>query len=543
GWVAMDGLFLDEKRRAEERRRGIWPDKVIIDYFDRWVREKPDAPAVIAHRADTGGLTAFTYAELDREVTKIAAGLKALGVGHGDIVAYQLPNWWQFLALVLACTRVGAVNNPLMPIFRHRELAFMVAHCEAKVLIAPTVFRSFDHGALARQLRHEVDTLEHVLLIGGEGEESFEARCLAEPAPGDGRDCLTGPDDPTQLLFTSGTTGEPKGVVHTSNTLIGPTLTFIERMRLGETDVVFMPSPLGHQVGYEYGILVSLLIGAPLILQDVWDPETARDLMVEHGVTYTFAATPFLADLAHLPGIEQADLSGFRLFVTSGAPIPPPIVAAAQNKLKSTVVGGWGMTECGILTCTELSGYKVLESDGHPLPGQEIRVVDENRQPLPPGVEGTFEFRGAALFIGYIKRPELYDVDAEGWFDTGDLARIDAEGYVRITGRKKDIIIRGGENIPVVEVENAIYKLETVLDAAVVAMPDPRLGERACCFVHLVDGASLDLDGLKRHLAAQQLAKAYWPERLEIVEEMPRTATGKIQKFLLRERAKAFADR
>jgi len=379
-----------------------------------------------------------------------------------------------------------------------------------------------------------------VLLIGGEGELSFEERCLAASPPSPVSVTQAKPNDPTQLLFTSGTTGEPKGVVHTSNTLLGTTLTFIERMRLGDSDVVFMPSPLAHQAGYEYGALVALLIGVPLVLQDIWDAETARDLIAAHGVTYTFAATPFLADLAHLTGIEEAGLDAFRLFVTSGAPIPPPVVAAAQEKLKVTVVCGWGMTECGILTTTELSGYKVLESDGHALPGEEVRIVDQNRKEVPRGAEGTFEFRGAALFAGYLKRPDLYNVDADGWFDTGDLARMDEEGYVRITGRKKDIIIRGGENIPVVEVENAIYKLADVLDAAVVAMPDPRLGERACCFVHLVDGASLDLEGLRRHLAGQGLAKSYWPERLEIIDGMPRTATGKIQKFLLRERAKAF---
>jgi cyclohexanecarboxylate-CoA ligase len=536
----MYGLILDEKRRAEERRRGVWPGRVICDYFDRWVAERPDAMAAIARRCEDGRLTTLSYAELDEQVRRIAAGLSALGVGHGDVVAYQLPNWWQFPALILACTRIGAVNNPLMPIYRRRELKFMLAHSEAKVLIAPTMFRSFDHGALALELHKEVPTLEHVLLIGGKGEHSFEERCLSGDAPDPAPATLTGPDDPTQLLFTSGTTGEPKGVIHTSNTLIGSTLTFIERMRLGDKDVVFMPSPLAHQAGYEYGGLVALLIGAPLVLQDIWDAETARDLIAAHGVTYTFAATPFLADLAHLPGIEETSLDAFRLFVTSGAPIPPAVVAAAQEKLKVTVVSGWGMTECGILTTTELSGYKVLESDGHPLPGEEVRIVDRNRREVPRGVEGTFEFRGPALFVGYLKRPDLYDVDADGWFDTGDLARMDEEGYVRITGRKKDIIIRGGENIPVVEVENAIYRLKDVLDAAVVAMPDPRLGERACCFVHLVDGAVLDLDGLRRHLASEGLAKSYWPERLELIDEMPRTATGKIQKFLLREQAKTF---
>ena len=536
----MEGVFLDAQRLALEKTRGIWPDRVLTDYLDRWVAEKPEATAVVASRDDDEGVTRLTWRELAQAAAAIARGLLARGVARGDVVSFQLPNWWEFAAIHLACVRIGAVSNPLMPIFRHRELSFMIEHAESKVLIAPTRFRGFDHGRLALDLKRQLPALEHVFLVGGEGEHSFENALLAgmRDAPVQPGAALV-PNDIVQLLYTSGTTGEPKGAMHTSNTLIGPTLTFAERMHLGADDVVFMPSPLAHQIGFEYGMLVSVLVGAPLVLMDVWNPARAVGLMEQHRATYMFAATPFLADLASYPGIESRALGDFRLFVTSGAPIPPVLVRAAQEKLRASIVAGWGMTECGILTTTNLSGHKVLESDGFPLPAEEVRIVDEKGEETLREQEGTLKIRGSALFVGYLKRPQLYDVDADGWFDTGDIARMDLEGYIRICGRKKDIIIRGGENIPVVQIESALYKMPQVSEVAIVAMPDTRLGERACAFVALRPGERLTLKDVKTFLTDEGIAKQFWPERLEIVEQMPRTPTGKIQKFVLREMAKA----
>lgn len=524
-----------------ERSRGVWADRVLTDYFDRWVADRPDDTAVISFRDEGATTTRLTWRELAQAVAAIARGLAACGVAKGDVVSFQLPNWWEFAAVHLACVRIGAVSNPLMPIFRHRELSFMVAHAESKVFIAPTVFRGFDHGALALALKRELPALKHVFLIGGQGEHSFEDTLLAgmraaKPEPG----AQLGPNDIVQLLYTSGTTGESKGAMHTSNTLIGPTLTFAQRMQLGSDDVVFMPSPLAHQIGFEYGLLVSVLLGAPLLLMDVWSAERAVELMEEHRATYMFAATPFMADLVSFPKIETRALDAFRLFITSGAPIPPVLVRAAQEKLGAQIVAGWGMTECGILTTTNLGGHKVHESDGYPLPVEEVRIVDEQGNEALREQEGTLKIRGPALFVGYLKRPNLYDVDADGWFDTGDIARMDLEGYIRICGRKKDIIIRGGENIPVVQIESALYKMPRVAEVAIVAMPDARLGERACAFMVVGPGpgARITMKDVRTFLADEGVAKQFWPERLEILDQMPRTPTGKIQKFVLRELAK-----
>jgi len=542
GEQEVEGVFLDERRLAKEKANGIWPDRVVTDYFDRWVAEKPDATAVIAFREQDATTTRYTWRELARAAAAIARSLSALGVAKGDVVSFQLPNWWQFVAIHLACVRIGAVSNPLMPIYRHRELSFMVAHAESKVLIAPARFRGFDHGALALALKRELPTLRHVFLVGGEGECSFEDSLLAGTQGGTIEPrAKCGPNDIVQLLYTSGTTGEPKGAMHTSNTLIGTTLTFAGRMQLGAADVIFMPSPLAHQIGFEYGLLVSALLGAPLLLMDVWNPARAVELMETHGATYMFAATPFLADLAGFPNVEARALDAFRLFVASGAPIPPVLVRLAQERLRANIVAGWGMTECGIVTTTSLSGHKVHESDGFPLPGEEVRIVDEQGTEVLRQQEGTLKVRGAALFVGYLKRPHLYDVDAEGWFDTGDIARMDLEGYIRICGRKKDIIIRGGENIPVVQVESATYKMPQVAEVAIVAMPDLRLGERACAFVVLRPGARLTMKDMRAFLEDEGIAKQFWPERIEILDQMPRTPTGKIQKFALREIAKGYS--
>jgi len=539
----MDSIMLDSSRLALEKERGIWADRVITEYFDRWIAEKPDATAVISFREEDASTTRLTWRQLAHRVAAIARGLAACGVVKGDIVSFQLPNSWQFVAVHLACVRLGAISNPLMPIFRERELSFMVKHAESKVFIVPSRFRGFDHGALALALQRNLPTLKHVFIIGGEGEHSFEERLLAgaEGAPIDSGTQL-GPNDVMQLLFTSGTTGESKGVLHTSNTLIGTILQFIKRMELTEREeVVFMPSPLAHQAGFAYGLTLSTIIGAPLVLLDIWNTASAVDLMEQHRATFTFAATPFLADLANFPGIENRSLEAFRLFVTSGAPIPPVLVQLAQDKMRVIVSASWGMTECCSATTTTLSTYKVLESDGFAVPGAQVRVVDDEGRSMPPGQPGTLQFRGSSLFVGYLKRPHLYTLDEDGWFNTGDVAHIDEEGYIRICGREKDIIIRGGENIPVVEIESALYMMSKIAEVAIVAMPCPRMSERACAFVTLLPGEHLTLDEVRLHLEAQGMSKNFWPERLEIIEKMPWTPTGKIQKFVLRDIAKALA--
>lgn len=542
------GTTISPERRAAMLESGAWTDRIITDYLDDAVAATPDRDAIVAYRVTDDAHTRLSYRELNQRVTRMAAGLAALGIEAGDVVACQLPNWWQTTALHLACMRIGAILNPLMPIFRERELRFMLHHNEAKLLVIPKVFRGFDYEAMLERLLPELPELATLLVIDGAGERSFEARLL-EPAWEESTDTdrlfaerKPGPDAVIQILYTSGTTGEPKGVMHTSNTLFANVRPYAERLGLSGADRVLMASPLAHQTGFLYGIMMPVYLGTTAILQDIWDAEFVCRVIAAEQPAFTMAATPFLADLVKTAPRHEGELDSLRIFVSAGAPIPTAVVEQAGKVLKATIVSAWGMTENGAvtMTCPDDPAERASQSDGKALPWVEVRVADYQGQPLPAGEEGNLLMRGASLFVGYLKRPELYGVDAEGWFGTGDLARMDADGYIRITGRTKDVVIRGGENIPVVEVENLLYQLPGVADVALVGCPDERLGERLCAYVTLDEAATgLDLAQVTRYLTEQQLSKNYLPEYLEVIDAMPRTASGKIQKFKLREQARA----
>jgi cyclohexanecarboxylate-CoA ligase len=289
-----------------------------------------------------------------------------------------------------------------------------------------------------------------------------------------------------------------------------------------------------------YGIVLPVMLGGTAVLQDVFAAEEMARQIREEGASFTMGATPFLNDLTeHVASTGQGTPS-LKVFVSAGAPIPRALVSKARQTLGAAIVSAWGMSENGAVTTTRLDDpeEKTTSTDGCPLPGMKLRVVDAEGRAVSVGEEGRLQVRGCSNFVGYLKRPDLDTTDAEGWFDTGDLARMDADGYIRIAGRSKDIIIRGGENIPVVEVEGLLFRHPAVAEVAVVGVPDARLGERACAFVRLREGASLSFEEMVAHLEAQRMARQYMPERLEIVEELPRTPSGKIQKFRLREIAR-----
>ena len=545
-WAVM----LTPERIAAAAASGYWPDRTVGDYLDEALRACPDKVFVTDYKAEAGTRTSLSYREMDRLSRRIAAGLAAHGVGKGDVVAFQLPNWWELAAIHLACVRIGAISNPLMPIFRARELEFMLSFAETRALFLPHRFRGFEYEPMIEGLRAKLPCLEHVFVLGGRGEggSGFESALLErrwEDETDTGalfEERRADPNEVIEICYTSGTTGQPKGVMHTSNTLAACVGPGPHRLGLTAADVILMASPLAHQTGYLYGLLMPLVLRARTVLQDVWQPETAARIIHDEQVTFTMGATPFLADLAHAEALDRYPTESLDTFVTAGAPVPRILVRTATQRLGTNVVAGWGMSENGLVTCT-MSGdppERVFGTDGGPWDGMEVRVVDEARRPVPPGVSGALQARGAANFVGYLKRPEAYATDEDGWFDTGDVASMDESGYIRITSRAKDIIIRGGENVPVVEVEELLYRHRAVRDAAIVAMPDPRLGERGCLFVTLRPGESLDFEEMQRHLEERQLAKQYWPERLEVIDEMPRTPSGKIQKFKLREIAAAF---
>jgi cyclohexanecarboxylate-CoA ligase len=528
-----------EKRRAAMRAGDFWRDETLLDHLARVLAATPDKTAIVAPRAEQGGERRLTYRELGGLADQAAAGLAERGIGRGDVVSFQLPNWWEFSVLHLACLKLGAVSNPLMIIFRERELTFMLGLAEAKVLVVPRQFRGFDYAAMAKGLREKLPALRHVFIAGGDGEDAFETLLAATAGGAVGapaRDGRLSPDDVIQLLYTSGTTGEPKGVMHTSNTMLSNLAPFAARLRLGKDDVIHMPSPMAHQLGFMYGLVLPVMLGATAVLQDIFVAEEMRNQIAREGATFTMGATPFLNDLSDYVERNKAATPSLRVFVSAGAPIPRALVTKARQALGAAIVSAWGMSENGAVSTTRPDDpeEKTTMTDGLALPGMELRIVDAAARTLPPGREGQLQVRGCSNFVGYLKRPELANTDAEGWFDTGDLARMDEDGYIRIAGRSKDIIIRGGENIPVVEVEGLLFKHPAVAAVAIVGYPDPRLGERACAFVTLREGAALSFEEMAAHLKAQQMAPNYVPERLEIVPDLPRTPSGKIQKFKLR---------
>ncbi|BCN40638.1 cyclohexanecarboxylate-CoA ligase [Alicycliphilus denitrificans] len=540
--MQFDAVLLPP-RRARMAAQGLWRDRTINDYLDACVAACPDKLALTAVQVETGGVRRFSYREMAQMADRIAVGLARLGVGPGDVVACQLPNWWQFTLVYLACSRIGAVMNPLMHIFRERELSFMLRHGEAKVMIAPKTFRGFDFEAMLAALQPSLPDLRHLVVVGGSGANSFEA-LLSGPEwekEADAQDILTrsrpGPDDVTQLIYTSGTTGEPKGVMHSANTLFSNIVPYAERLRLGADDTILMASPMAHQTGFMYGLMMPIVLKAGAVLQDVWEPKKAVALIQAERVTFTMASTPFLTDLARTVAESGQGVPTLRTFLCAGAPIPGPLVEQARSALGAKVVSAWGMTENGAVTLTRLDDgdERSVNTDGCPLPGVEIKVVDVDGRALPPGEPGRLLLRACSNFGGYLKRPQLNGTDADDWFDTGDLARIDERGYVRITGRSKDVIIRGGENIPVVEIEALLYKHPAVAMAAIVAYPDERLGERACAVVVPKPGQSIDLPEIQRFMKEHKVAIQYVPERLIVQEAMPATPSGKIQKFKLRE--------
>jgi cyclohexanecarboxylate-CoA ligase len=526
---------------VEEYTRGYWLDRTITDYLDEAAARTPDKTAFVDSRRQ------ITYGELRQQVDHCALGLLELGVGPGDVVSFQLPNWIEWVVVHYAATRIGAVSNPLIPIYRRREVGFMVGLARSKVIVVPAEFRGFDHVAMVDELRGEWPALEHVLVVDGrpgQGTQSWED-FMATPwderlDPASLAGLRPDPNDVTLLIFTSGTTGEPKGVMHTHNTVVAANDPLPERLGITAESVIHMASTLAHLTGFLYGARLNVQNGATAVLQDVWDAGRFVELVEEHGITYTSAATPFLHDFLNTSNLPDHDTSSLKRFCCMGAPIPRALVREAKQKLPDLVVlGGWGQSENGLVTLG-IPGDpedKVIDTDGYPWPGMRIRTVDAAGQEVPPGEEGRLQVRGPFLFVGYAERLEMTRAAFDGlWFDTGDLARIDADGYVNISGRTKDVIIRGGENIPVSYVENVLYENPKLDGVAIVAVPDPRLQERACACVILKAGVEgFTFEEMQEFLREKGVARQYWPEHLEVLGEFPKTPSGKIRKFELRE--------
>ncbi|WP_096939501.1 medium-chain fatty-acid--CoA ligase [Escherichia coli] len=528
-------LTFNEQRRAAYRQQGLWGDASLADYWQQTARAMPDKIAVV----DNHGAS-YTYSALDHAASCLANWMLAKGIESGDRIAFQLPGWCEFTVIYLACLKIGAVSVPLLPSWREAELVWVLNKCQAKMFFAPTLFKQTRPVDLILPLQNQLPQLQQIVGVDKLAPATSSlslSQIIADNTPLTTAITTHG-DELAAVLFTSGTEGLPKGVMLTHNNILASERAYCARLNLTWQDVFMMPAPLGHATGFLHGVTAPFLIGARSVLLDIFTPDACLALLEQQRCTCMLGATPFVYDLLNVLEKQPADLSALRFFLCGGTTIPKKVARECQQ-LGIKLLSVYGSTESSPHAVVNLDDplSRFMHTDGYAAAGVEIKVVDDARKTLPPGCEGEEASRGPNVFMGYFDEPELTarSLDEEGWYYSGDLCRMDEAGYIKITGRKKDIIVRGGENISSREVEDILLQHPKIHDACVVAMPDERLGERSCAYVVLkAPHHSLSLEEVVAFFSRKRVAKYKYPEHIVVIEKLPRTASGKIQKFLLR---------
>ncbi len=528
-------LTFNEQRRAAYRQQGLWGDASLADYWQQTARAMPDKIAVV----DNHGAT-YTYSALDHAASCLANWMLAKGIESGDRIAFQLPGWCEFTVIYLACLKIGAVSVPLLPSWREAELVWVLNKCQAKMFFAPTLFKQTRPVDLILPLQNQLPQLQQIVGVDklAPATSSLSLSQIIADNTSLTTAITTHGDELAAVLFTSGTEGLPKGVMLTHNNILASERAYCARLNLTWQDVFMMPAPLGHATGFLHGVTAPFLIGARSVLLDIFTPDACLALLEQQRCTCMLGATPFVYDLLNLLEKQPADLSALRFFLCGGTTIPKKVARECQQR-GIKLLSVYGSTESSPHAVVNLDDPlpRFMHTDGYAAAGVEIKVVDDARKTLPPGCEGEEASRGPNVFMGYFDEPELTAraLDEEGWYYSGDLCRMDEAGYIKITGRKKDIIVRGGENISSREVEDILLQHPKIHDACVVAMPDERLGERSCAYVVLkAPHHSLSLEEVVAFFSRKRVAKYKYPEHIVVIEKLPRTVSGKIQKFLLR---------
>ncbi|HIC1403539.1 TPA: medium-chain fatty-acid--CoA ligase [Escherichia coli] len=528
-------LTFNEQRRAAYRQQGLWGDASLADYWQQTARAMPDKIAVV----DNHGAS-YTYSALDHAASCLANWMLAKGIESGDRIAFQLPGWCEFTVIYLACLKIGAVSVPLLPSWREAELVWVLNKCQAKMFFAPTLFKQTRPVDLILPLQNQLPQLQQLVGVDKLAPATSAlslSQIIADNTPLTTAITVHG-DELAAVLFTSGTEGLPKGVMLTHNNILASERAYCARLNLTWQDVFMMPAPLGHATGFLHGVTAPFLIGARSVLLDIFTPDACLALLEQQRCTCMLGATPFVYDLLNLLEKQPADLSALRFFLCGGTTTPKKVARECQQR-GIKLLSVYGSTESSPHAVVNLDDplSRFMHTDGYAAAGVEIKVVDDARKTLPPGCEGEEASRGPNVFMGYFDEPELTAraLDEEGWYYSGDLCCMDEAGYIKITGRKKDIIVRGGENISSREVEDILLQHPKIHDACVVAMPDERLGERSCAYVVLkAPHHSLSLEEVVAFFSRKRVAKYKYPEHIVVIEKLPRTASGKIQKFLLR---------
>lgn len=537
----MDGMKVNEKLRQQYIEKGFWTHETLLDRFYRTVDRFGDREYVVDDRGNR-----YTYRQMDEASSVLAAYLREAGVRPRDVVSFQIPVWSEFVLIAVACMKAGAVMHPIGLSHEEADLVYGMNKTGSSLYFGVTFFKNKDYEDRILSVRDQIPTLRQVVLLDSTRPAKSGCITLAEimrtrkPLP---RELTGGMDgfDVALVLCTSGTTGGNKGVMLTHNNIIFSEETFNRELGLDENDIMFMPAPLHHATGFHHGVIAPMLMGAKLVLEEKFTCQGAIDLMNREKCTYSMGATPFIYDILRHMEEQGGSLPHLKFYLCGGAPVPGYMVRKADT---------YGIRLCEVYGSTESVPHVFVRPDealdldgrtsGRAMSGVEVRVVDENGLDVPPGVTGEEISRGPNVFVGYLKDPEATDraLTDEGWFYSGDLCVGDGKGNIHIVGRKKDMIVRGGENLNSNEIDNDIEGCPGVRDHAIVGMPDERMGERICAFVVTEPGVTVTLEDMIRYMKETHVQKRYWPERVEMTDKIPRTASGKVKKYLLLEELK-----
>lgn len=536
-------MITDLKINEEAKRRyydkGYWTKDTIADVWNKQVALHANDPYV---KDDQG--SAFTYAECDDIAARLASWLVERGVKPGDVVTFQLPTWAEFCPIYLAIARIGAVMHPLARNYSTDDIVYAMNTVGSRAFICPSQHKTTDHEQQAEDALPHVRTLaaERVLIVDSKKPSrkqfstysqvvrAYEPLAWSAPA-------ITA-DDVACILSTSGTTGRPKQVLLTHNNILFSERAFVGGLGVTEHDVMFMPSPLNHATGFFHGLISPMLLGGRTVLQQDFRAQRAVEIINEEQASWSMGATPFIYDILNSLEDTHVEVPSLKLFLSGGAPLPSSLTerAARHGILLCECYGSTESCPHAYVPpqkCTEWNG----SWSGVALDGIEVRVVDEQHREVPRGVQGEEASRGPHQFVGYLNNPVETEkaLDDDGWFYSGDLCTMDDEGRIRINGRKKEIIIRGGENISTREVDDAVDGWGDTIDHATIGVPDSRLGERICLFAVPRPGIDheLCLHELTEYLAGKGVSKRLWPERIEEIADIPHTATGKVKRNLL----------
>lgn len=532
-----------DEAAAAYRAAGHWRDETLADVARRTCREAPDRPLLIERER------CVTRAEAWDTASRVATFFRSRGLRPGDVVSFQLPNWIEAAVIALAARRCGLVLAPVPPNYRESEVRFILDDCGAKLLFVPQVFRKHDHQRMLAGLRGELRSLQEVVVVRGDGTSGLQWEEATSASPVCDEELpRVDPAAAMVVMYTSGTTGRPKGVLHSHYTFDYRVRTICEAWSIGPSDVVFMPSPVTHITGAYWAVDIPWVCGTTSVLMDVWAPDEAIDCIEKNRCTVTGGATPFLRQLLDTATRRPEAMASLRIFFCGGTTVSADLIReAAATHPQCLFFRAYGSTEMPSTTLGIRDRSQAdlgAETDGEVVPPTEVRIVDASSGvDLPDGEEGEILGRGPEQLVGYL-HPEDNDAafDDDGYFRQGDLGRRVHGRYLVITGRKKDIIIRSGENISPKEVEDVLATHAAVADVAIVAMPSHVTGERGCAFVVLRPGQAIDLAEIRRFLERAGLARQKFPEHLVIVDELPRVPSGKVSKDVLRARAKRIAE-